>query len=396
MRIGIFHPSINIYLDKRPASAATQTDLSVLLTVVEKSRLLLKTGTDLGSTEGTGYVHLTYRNVFGGAESLNGSASIGTRTRSAYELNFQTPVNANPDLIAEVGGYASSRSHHHYASHEEALKGGKVGLKWGSKRGEHEVGYTGVWRQLTDLHKDASASVRADAGDSVKSSLAYSFTVDRRDNHLLPGSGYLYKYCSELAGCGGLGGDVAFSKTEMEAQRAVTIPGTSISVTAGLRGGLLYPLRGNDQAAARPSRINDRFQLGGPTDVRGFRECGLGATDGNDSVGGDAYLAGGVSIFFPLPRLGPEKPLRIQAFVNGGRLVGLQGIDKEKGGDVNRSVLDAAKRLTSELPSVAAGLGLVYVHSMARFELNFCLPIVDRPEDRARKGLQFGVGLSFL
>lgn len=392
--LGIFHPSISIYLDKTTSSTPTHPDLRVLLTVAEKSRLLLKTGTDLGNTEGTGYIHGTYRNVFGGAESLNASVSIGTRTRSAYDLNFQTPIAANPDITAEVGGYASSRSNQHYASHEEALKGGRVGVKWSKGGDQHEVGYTGVWRQITGLGAEASASVRADAGDSVKSALGYTFTRDRRDNALLPGGGYLYKYSSEVAGWGGLGGDVAFSRTEIETQGAVTVPGTGITVTTGLRGGLLYPL-GLGRAAPRPSRINDRFQLGGPMDVRGFWECGLGAKDGVDSVGGDAYVAGGASVLFPLPRLGKEKPVRLQAFVNGGRLVGLQGVG-EGGGSVNGSVVDAVRRMTGQLPSIAAGVGIVYAHPVARFELNFCLPIVKRPEEKARKGLQLGVGMSFL
>ena len=49
------------------------------------------------------------------------------------------------------------------------------------------------------------------------------------------------------------------------------------------------------------SRINDRFQLGGPADVRGFRLSGLGPHDGADAVGGDVYAAGYViSRFFVL------------------------------------------------------------------------------------------------
>lgn len=360
------------------------------------SRAVLKTGTDLGSAEGTGYINGTYRNVFGGAESLNVSASVGTRTRSAFDINFQAPVMANPDIIAEAGGYASSRSHQHLASYGEALKGGRLGFRWKRKGDVHEAGFTEVWRQVTELGENASVSVRADAGDTVKNALNYTFTRDRRDNALLPRSGYLYKHSNELAGWAGLGGDVAFGRTEIEAQGATTIPGTNVSVTAGLRGGLLYPLSLGLESAEgmpKPSRINDRFQLGGPTDVRGFREWGLGTRDGEDSAGGDAYLAGGASIFFPLPRLGPERPLRVQAFVNGGRLVGLQGIG---GNDVNGSVANAVKMMMGQLPSIAAGVGIVYAHPVARFELNFCLPIVVRQGERARKGLQFGIGMSFL
>ena len=81
-------------------------------------------------------------------------------------------------------------------------------------------------------------------------------------------------------------------------------------MSAGLRSGLLYSLSlgvGDNKKPAQPSRINDRrFQLGGPTDVRGFRECGLEPGDRNDSVGGDVYMAGGANIYyFPIPKVGP-------------------------------------------------------------------------------------------
>jgi outer membrane protein insertion porin family len=48
------------------------------------------------------------------------------------------------------------------------------------------------------------------------------------------------------------------------------------------------------------------------------------------------------------------------------------------------------------LPSVAAGIGLVYAHPVARFELNFCLPLILRKGEEGRKGLQLGIGINFL
>jgi outer membrane protein insertion porin family len=54
------------------------------------------------------------------------------------------------------------------------------------------------------------------------------------------------------------------------------------------------------------------------------------------------------------------------------------------------------RELRNGLPSAAAGLGLVYAHPLARFELNFTLPLVMRKDEQARKGLQFGVGITFL
>jgi len=355
------------------------------------------------------------RNIFGGAETLSVNASTGTRTRSAYNATLTSPLNGNPDLRLALDVLRSS-TQKPWASHEEQLTGGNLRFSWLSNRNEtHTVTYSGVWRQLTSLASTASPTVRADAGDSLKSSISHSYTRDRRDNPMLPQSGYLLRAVSELAGWGPLQGDVSFAKYEVEGSGAVpvSIPGvkgnTGISIGAGFRCGALYPLPMGYSLTgpAQPSRINDRFQLGGPTDVRGFKLGGLGPHDGTDSVGGDIFAAGSVNMLLPLPRTGADSPLRLQLFANGGRLVALQnkgGVEKEGGkrplamgsNAVFNSVKSAVGELGNGLPSVAAGVGLVYAHPVARFELNFSLPLVLRKGEEGRKGLQVGVGINFL
>ena len=270
--------------------------------------------------------------------------------------------------------------------------------------GMHELGYNGVWRQITGLARDASPTVRGDAGDSVKSSLTHTWMKDRRDNPQLPTKGYFNKSTVELAGWGPLQGDVAFGKAEVEAQGAIPVPmpgiqdESGVSLTTGFRAGLLYPLPLGAESESKPSRINDRFQLGGPTDVRGFRLSGLGPRDGSDAVGGDVYAAGSANLLFPIPRVGKDRPLRFQIFANGGRLLALktpkmEGTDGEKS---RQALSSTVAELGNGLPSMAAGFGLVYAHPVARFELNFSLPLVLRKGEDARKGLQFGVGINML
>jgi len=53
-------------------------------------------------------------------------------------------------------------------------------------------------------------------------------------------------------------------------------------------------------------------------------------------------------------------------------------------------------QLGDGLPSMSAGVGIVYAMPVARFELNFTLPLVVRRGEEARKGISVGVGLSFL
>lgn len=373
---------------------------------------MLKTGTDLGNTEGSAYGTMLLRNVFGGAEFLSVNASAGTRTRSAYSAEFSTPINSDPNLRLSIDGLASS-THKPWASHEELLKGGGLRLNWAKENGDrYQVGYSGTWRQLTGLAATASPTVRGDAGDSVKSALTYLFQRERRDNPMLPQSGYMVKTITELAGWGLLGGDVGFSKSEVEVAGAVpiSIPGfkgpSGVSIGCGLRAGLLYPLPLSfGLGGASPSRLNDRFALGGPTDVRGFSLGGLGPRDGTDALGGDVFAAGSVNMLIPLPRIGTDSPFRIQVFANGGRSVAMKNKTKSNNTTAGQrmtasSVLDgmlsATKEVGTGLPSIAAGVGLVYAHPVARFELNFALPLVIRQGEESRKGLQVGVGISFL
>ena len=397
----IFKSPISIFIDKPdPADpSTTPTDIAVYLSARERSRYTIKTGTEVGHSEGNAFVNVQLRNLFGGAESLNAHGSLGTRTRSAYSVGFDAPVLSNPDFRFEVNGQASSTLKS-WASHEEVLKGGTTKLKYLTKGGHrHEVGYSGIWRQVTGLAENASPTVRGDAGDSFKSSFTHTWINDRRDYPLMPSRGYLMKTVAEIAGFGPLKGDVGFGKLEGETQAAVPLGSSGITFTAGLRGGMLYPLTLSGGDKPVQSRINDRFQLGGPTDVRGFRLSGLGPHDGLDAVGGDVYAAGGASLLFPVPRVSAGTPLRLQAFINGGRLLALEGKAKEGTID-SATVLSNMRRtivaLKDGLPSCAAGLGVVYAHPVARFEINFSLPLVRKDAEAVRKGLSFGVGVEFL
>jgi len=78
--------------------------------------------------------------------------------------------------------------------------------------------------------------------------------------------------------CAGLGGgDVKYLKATAETQFVKTFeslwPRTHF--IWGARAGMLWSLE-----QGQNTRITDRFHLGGPTDVRGFREFGIGPKDG--------------------------------------------------------------------------------------------------------------------
>jgi outer membrane protein insertion porin family len=134
--------------------------------VKEKSKVFAKTGTDVGNAEGSAYANVQWRNLFGGEESLDVNASLGTRTRSSYQASFDAPVFSNPDLKFQVGGVQST-TQKIFASHEEFLRGGWSKLRYLSPSGSfHEFGYSGNWRQVTGLSQNASPTVRNRLPDS--------------------------------------------------------------------------------------------------------------------------------------------------------------------------------------------------------------------------------------
>jgi outer membrane protein insertion porin family len=126
----------------------------------------------------------------------------------------------------------------------------------------------------------------------LKSSISHTFVRDRRDDSFLPTKGYHLRLTQELSGVGSLG-DTKFFKNEIEASVAhqygggeilrdeegnikAVAPGYVLSLSA--RGGLLATL--NDKEAS----ITDRFMLGGPLSIRGFRTCGIGPRDKSRSL----------------------------------------------------------------------------------------------------------------
>lgn len=358
-------------------------DYALRFRVRERGRLFLKSSTDVGSdNDGSASVTARIRNAFGGAETVEGAIAFGTNTTRSGHLRCEWPVvvgtSEGEGLRGELGLFGLERDATWYASVREGVKGFRACLRGHSILGAHELAYEASMRHINDLSPDVSLRMRQSAGYTSKSSISHTFIRDTRDDPLQGTRGSYLRYVQELAG---LGGDAAFFKTESDSRYSRALwGGYTLSLSA--RTGFLYPLYGT------PSLFNDRFQLGGTTSVRMFRQNGMGPRDGKDSVGGDMYWAAGASIIGPLPGK-PHWPLKTHAFVNAGRLDSYNPYNPRKS-----SVEQIMQNLTT--PSISVGLGLVYMLNPVRVELNFGMPIAASVSDGVRKGVQVGIGMDFL
>ncbi|RIA91800.1 surface antigen-domain-containing protein [Glomus cerebriforme] len=401
-RLDIFK-HVDVLLDNSNDPFAQPGAIDVILSAEEKSRFWIKTGTEIGNDAGSANISLNVRNVFGGAETLETYMSAGTQTSYVFEFCLAKPINGNPDSKVDISAYRLTRNNQSFSSHDEILQG--IALRWRvlSKLGFHELTYGTSWRQICNIASDATLrhiiilffkktyaiclilfnqlfifmnfSIRESAGHSLKSSVTHTLVRDMRDDIMLPSRGYYVKLFQEFAG---FNGDVYFAKNEFESQ--INFPlGKGFILSASLRNGLLFPFK------THQSKISDRFFLGGAQSVRGFKLNGIGPRENKkDSLGGDVYVAAGVSLFTPLPKL-TKYPVKGHFFVNGGSLVQINS---------SRRLAQSIHNLT-KTPSVSAGVGVVYRSSILRLEVNFCLPLIATNTDKLKKGLQLGLGFNF-
>lgn len=416
---------------------ASEEDVDVILACGRpKGRVFLKSSTDVGNGEGSASVQGRIRNVFGGAETLQGSATFGTRTRQAFNVEFGAPLAGNPDMSYRLAAFSHDRDLSAFASVSEAIRGVRASINssstlepqgvinpTGAEEDEgvattqHEFAYEASLRELARVRPYASVAVRKmAAAPSVKSALIWTWLRDSRDSVVLPSRGSRMRTLLEYAG---LGGDANHVKAEFEASTgrhfsplAWLFPSTASSAevptslmesaavgkeegevvgevaqglhpiftTLTLRTGVVHAL------GSSAPHLSDRFQLGGPTSVRMFRHSSLGPKNGQDSLGGDAFWSVGLSMFSPIPKK-PHWPLMLHAFANAGQLAQLPTAAAS-------SRVGACKELAQ--PSTAAGVGLVYTQGQLRVELNAGVPLTARRGDGMAKGLQLGIGIDFL
>eukprot|EP00057_Strongylocentrotus_purpuratus_P016027 XP_011670501.1 PREDICTED: sorting and assembly machinery component 50 homolog B [Strongylocentrotus purpuratus] len=183
------------------------------------------------------------------------------------------------------------------------------------------------------------------------------------------------------------GGDVKFWKEQIQLQVNKSLFWNCV-LSGSLQGGVMKGISDTEV------RLNDRFFVGGPTTVRGFNIHGLGPHTQGDYQGGEAFWAGALHLYTPLPfikagRGGFGDVFRTHFFVNAGNLTTL---------DTNNMFAweDHLQKLRQNFRwSYGAGL-VLRIGSIARFELNYCMPQAAQATDSICQGLQFGIGVNFL
>uniref|UniRef100_A0A3Q3BVI6 SAMM50 sorting and assembly machinery component n=1 Tax=Haplochromis burtoni TaxID=8153 RepID=A0A3Q3BVI6_HAPBU len=298
-------------------------------------------------------------NVLGRAEKLTFQFSYGTKETS-YGLSFFKPQPGNFERNITLNVYKVT-GQFPWSSLRETDRGVSAELSFPVWKTSQTLKWEGVWRELGCLARTASFPIREESGHSLKSSLSHGMVIDTRNSSILPRKGGLLKIHQELAGY--TGGDASFLKEDFEIQLNKTLFWDSV-LSASLWGGLLLPI------GDKPTSIADRFYLGGPTSIRGFSMYSMGPQSEGDYLGGEAYWAGGLHLYTPLPfrpGMGGFGDLfRTHFFLNAGNLCNLNYGEGPQ----------AHLKKLAECIRWSYGLGIVLrLGNIARLELNYCIPM---------------------
>ena len=393
--LGIFE-SADVLIDSSPTEGPNGPQADVVIKVVETKRLTqASTGVSTQSGEGSMDTKVSVRNIFGWAEQINFEMELGQQKSNAFRLAASKPrlFGTNTALTADVT--KSAISHLKHSSFVEKLLGGSVSARMGEasdRFGAHELTGSLNLRDVCQLEKGvASWPILQQRGMSLKSAITHTFSLSSLDNPVVPERGASLKLTTELAGVTPPIGDVKFIKHDLTASAFTPLLHPRVSLGASVHAGLLLPV---GSCYGQESHVCDRFFLGGPGSLWGFRTRGVGPRElrhsptgegahgpsaPRDSLGGDVMAVGTARLSVRLPgKKLEEANVRAHAFASAGGLQSLAQLNSDG----------------SFFPSLRAcvGVGLAIPTALGRVELNLTHVTKRRSDDAVvRSGLQIGV-----
>jgi outer membrane protein assembly factor BamA len=227
---------------------------------------------------------------------------------------------------------------------------------------------------------DASPEVVSQAWPSVKHSLQWESSVRLTNHPMQPTEGLQYIVKTEVALPPG---DIGFMKATGSMSIHKPVIGDTLCFHAALSTGYLHNLRFG--GLTRPATISDRFFVGGPMQLRGFSQSGIGpraktlANGPGDALGGDFYYTATLMASFSNASLATVNT-RLFGFCNVGTCVG--------------NVMQLSPLQVASSSRASVGLGLSTCMFGPRLELTYAWPIRSGPRDVTRQ-FQFGMGFTF-
>ena len=364
-RLGYFEDNTEVVTHR---VEGTEDLLDVDIKVEERPTGFFSLGGGVSSVENFLFAgQIQESNLFGYGKTLSLDAQIGGVTK-VLSLNYRDPYLFGTNWLLDVSMYAQDRD---YRDFERAAQGISVGVGRRIKR------YFQV-RVFQEFSRQNVHNVRGDAqlviSDRKRTivSTGVGLSWDKRNNYLDPTKGFLLSTSVEWAGL--FAGNTDFIKYNATAKSWIPF-WKSTYFAAKANYGLLHLIDAGDDLV-----VEERFFLGGPNTLRGFRYRRVGPRRPTDT-GGYVIIGGVQQILASLDFVVPLS-----------KTVGLKAVAFF---DIGNSFDNDEFSLNPSNLKKDAGFGLRWISPLGPMKLDIGFPIGERLPDEEKYEVQFTVGNLF-
>lgn len=351
--------------DVETRQGSAQDQIVVDVDVEEQPTGALSFGGTFSTDDGFALlVSFSERNFLGRGQAVSVQVQSGTENRNTT-LSFREPAFLGRDVAfgLRLRDFTTDFSGASYETRETSLR---PSLEFPvSENGRLNLYYEIAQEDISDVTTEASPIIQAEAGELIRSSIGYDYTLDRLRGGLNPNQGVRFTFGQELAG---VGGDVEYLRTTARAIAQRPVWNEEVTLRATLEGGVISAPSGG------VTRVTDRFFVSS-RQVRGFSSRGFGPRDTGaditDVLGGNQYAVLKLEADFPLG-LPEEYGISGGVFLDVGTLWGL---DNTAG--------DATVDDEAEIRA-AIGFSIFWDTPIGPLQFNFANPIKSNPLDDER------------
>ncbi|HWS16071.1 MAG TPA: outer membrane protein assembly factor BamA [Candidatus Methylomirabilis sp.] len=241
-----------------------------------------------------GVVQLSENNLFGRGWKASLNSQFGAR-RTTFSIDFRDPHFLDSDFSLLLSAYNTRAK---YTDFERKATGGRAGLGYNLTRFTNaSLSLRADATRILEVGTVASRYLQEEIAKGLQHTRSLSFALNRNttDKFIDPSRGSVQSGSVEYAG-GPLGGDSQFVKYFLNAKAFYPVTATSVFSWNALWGHVVPTVGGGEIP------VFERFFLGGPYSIRGFRSRDLSPKDPNtgEKVGGNKELIGNLEYLFPL------------------------------------------------------------------------------------------------
>ncbi len=366
-----------VEVTEEPGSAPDQTIINVA--VQEQSTGELSLGFGFSSTDSAlADISLTERNFMGKGQLLRLRLAL-SGTSQQIDLRFTEPYFLGRDLVAGVDVFGVENDFQDESGFDERVTG--IGFRFGfplSENGRILTRYALRQEEILNIRRSGSNSAGGLVNDrkSLRSSVGYTYYLDRRNDPVEPTGGWDFEIDQEFAG---VGGDIRYVRAEVTGRVYYEITEEFLASLRVKTGGI--------EGIGQDVIISDRIFIGG-SDFRGFERSGIGPRDliSDNSLGSQLFAIGSAEVTFP--NFLPEAlDITTSIFTD----FGVVGNADQQDGVFNGFPVDAEDDLA---PRVTAGLSIYWQSPFGPVRVDLSQAIKKEDYDKT-ESFRFSAGTRF-